>query len=175
MTPIDNVASFVLRFTQEMWQDTEGEPHIQWRGHIRHVQGDEEVRFTNFTDAVMFIQRYLTKLALDGSSRGEPLNQGKVLRESFKLWKQFTSSYTDMMFQMLEQNIDHTETFREYMDEAVENVLKAWQLPMHQDQKQLIETLDHMQQQLQALSDKVDRLEQTIQQLQQETKSGDVV
>lgn len=175
MPPIDNIASFVLRFTQEMWQDTEGEPHIQWRGHIRHVQGDEEVRFTDFTDAVMFIQRYLTKLALDASSRGEPFNQGKVLRESFKLWKQFASSYADMMFKMLEQSIDHTETFRDYMDEAVENVLKAWQLPSHPDQKQLIETINHMHQQLQALNDKVDHLEQTIKQLQQEAKSGDVI
>ena len=45
MTNPPNIASFMLRFTQEMWRDMQGEPHIRWRGHIRHVQGDQPLGY----------------------------------------------------------------------------------------------------------------------------------
>lgn len=162
MTATDNIASFVLRFTQEMWQDTQGEPHLQWRGYIRHVQGDEEVRFTDFAEAVAFIQRYLTQLALEASPGRGSQYQGKVVRESFKLWKQFTTSYTDVMLRMLEQSIGQTEPLREYMDDALENALKAWQLPAQTDQEQVVEALTELQAQLRVLTDKVEHLEQAV-------------
>ena len=42
-TKKDETASFVLRFTQKIFQNEEGEPQIQWRGNMRHVQtGDEK-------------------------------------------------------------------------------------------------------------------------------------
>ena len=55
-----NVASFVLRFTQDLWQDDEEDSHVRWRGHIKHVQGEGESRFTDFAEAVAFIQQNLT-------------------------------------------------------------------------------------------------------------------
>jgi hypothetical protein len=159
----NNIASFVLRFTQELWQDAQGEPHVQWRGHIRHVQGDEEDRFTDFAEAVVFIQRYLTQLTLTAVSGGQSMSQEKVLRESFKLWERFASSYTDMMLGAMEQTIKQSEALREQMDEATEKALKAWQLPGRSDQKQIVEALDSLQQHIQTLADKVDRLEQALQ------------
>ncbi|RME44517.1 MAG: hypothetical protein D6791_12995 [Chloroflexi bacterium] len=157
-----DVASFVLRFTQELWQDAQGDPHIQWRGQIRHVQGDEETRFTDFTDAVAFMQRYLTQLTLDALPGGDKVDEEKVLRESFKLWEQFASSYTDMMFEAIERTMKQSEAFKQQMDEAVENALKAWQLPVQSDQRQIIEALNGLQAQVQALAEKVENLEKAL-------------
>ena len=42
-----DVASFVLRFTQDLYEDEAGEPRVRWRGHIRHVQSDADARFTD--------------------------------------------------------------------------------------------------------------------------------
>jgi len=162
MTKAENIASFVLRFTQELWHDAEGEPHIQWRGHIRHVQGDEEDRFTNFAEAVAFIQRYLTRLTLDALSGKGQTNQEELVQESFKLWEQLASSYADVMFQAMERTLNQSEAIQEYIDEAAKNALAAWQLPAQPDQKQMIEALAQLQTQLQALTDKVERLEAAI-------------
>src|SRR6185503_18067496 len=109
----NNIASFVLRFTQELWRDTQGEPHIQWRGHIRHVQGDEEDRFTDFAEAVAFMQRYLTQLTMKALTGGQSMSQEKVIQESFKVWEQFVSSYTTMMFEAMQHTVKQSETFRE--------------------------------------------------------------
>ncbi|MFN8455998.1 MAG: hypothetical protein U0401_15250 [Anaerolineae bacterium] len=159
----NNIASFVLRFTQEVWRDAQGEPHVQWRGHIRHVQGDEEDRFTDFAEAVTFIQRYLTQLTLEALSGGQNISQEKVLRESFKVLEQFTSSYTDMMLAAVERTVKHSQTFKERIDQATERALKAWQIVPPPDQKQLLESLAALQAQIQTLTEKVESLEKVVQ------------
>jgi hypothetical protein len=173
MTKTDNIASFVLRFTQELWQDERGEPQVQWRGHIRHVQGDEEDRFTDFAEAVAFIQRYLTQLTLDAISGSSPMSQEKVLSESFKLWEKFASSYTGMMFQAMEQTISRSEAMKQYLDDATKKALSAWQLPTQPNQDQFVEALGKLQNQLQVLTERVERLENAVMHEQDEADSND--
>jgi hypothetical protein len=158
-----NIASFLVRFTQDLWQDENGEPRVQWRGHIRHVQDDEEARFTDFTEVVTFIQQHLTQLTLDALEGGK-MDQEKTLHESFKLWEQFTSSYMDMMFKGMEQTLKQSEAMREQMDSAVRQALSSWGLPAQADQGEIVEALNKLQKQVQALSRKVGRLEKSLQQ-----------
>ncbi len=162
MTKNHNIASFVLRFTQELWQDTQGEPHVRWRGNICHVQGDEENNFTDFAEAVTFIQRYLTELTLDSLSGDEPVSQEKVFKESFKLWEQFATSYTDMMFQTMEQTLKQSEDFKEQANQATAKTFNAWQMPMRADQEKILEALDNLQTQIQTLTDRVEKLEEDL-------------
>jgi hypothetical protein len=163
MTKPHNVASFVLRFTQELWQDTLGEPHVRWRGHIRHVQGDEEERFTDFAEAVTFIQRYLTELTLDSLAGDESVSQEKVFKENFKLWEEFASSYSNMMYQAMEQTVKQSESFKDQMDEATKQALNAWQLPGQLNQEKILEALNTLQAQIKTLTDRLENLEETIQ------------
>ena len=164
MTKSHNIASFVLRFTQELWQDTHGEPHVRWRGHIRHVQGDQEERFTDFAEAVTFIQRYLTELTVDSLAGDESVSQEKVFKENFKLWEQFASSYSNMMFQAMEQTVKQSETIKEHMDEAAKQALSAWQLPGQPNQEKILEALISLQAQIQTLTNRLEQLEESIQQ-----------
>jgi hypothetical protein len=159
----NNIASFVLRFTQELWRDTQGEPHVQWRGHIRHVQGDEEDRFTDFAEAVAFMQRYLTQLTIKALTGGQPMNQEQVIQESLKVWEQFASGYTDMMFEAMQHTIKQSEAFREQLDQAAERALKIWQAPAGSDQEKLVETIKSLQEQVQSLTSKVESLERSLQ------------
>ena len=162
MTKSHNVASFVLRFTQEMWQDTQGEPHVRWRGHIRHVQGDEEERFTDFTEAVSFIQHYLTELTEDSLAGNGGVSQEKVLTESLKLWEKFASSYANMMVQAMEQTVKQSEIIKEQMDEATKQTLNVWQVPGQLNEGRIVEVLNSLQAQVQALTEKIDVLEKRI-------------
>lgn len=47
------ISSFILRFTQETDAD------LPWRGVVRHVQSDEEARFTRIEEAMRFIARFV--------------------------------------------------------------------------------------------------------------------
>lgn len=157
-----DIASFVLRFTQELWQDDQGEAHVQWRGHIRHVQGDEEMRFTDFAEAVAFIQRHLTQLtlgALEARSGRDRLDPEQTLRESVKFWEEFAAGYTGLVFEAMGRAIQQSEAFGKQMDAVVQQSLQAWPLPGRDDQAPVVEALTRLQAQVQALADKVARLE----------------
>lgn len=157
-----DVASFVVRFTQDLWQDDEGEPHVEWRGHIRHIQGDEQVRFTDFAEAVAFIQRYLMQLTqgtLESGPGEKPMDQEKALQESFKLWEKFATSYSDMMFDAMEQTIQQSETVKGQMESTVQESLQAWQPSSKAESGQIIEAIQALQAQVQALTERVDGLE----------------
>lgn len=157
-----NIASFVLRFTQDIWQDERGEPRVEWRGHIRHVQDDEETRFTDFAEVVTFIQQHLAQLTLDALEGGN-MDQEKTLHESFRLWEQFTSSYMDMVFEGMEQTLKQSEAIREQMSSAVQQALSSWGFPARADQSEVVEALNRLQEQVQSLARKVERLEQAQQ------------
>lgn len=159
------IASFVLRFTQELWQGKNGEPQIQWRGHIRHVQGQEEDRFTDFSEAVTFMQRNLANLTMNTASR-KNMNQEDVLRESFKFWEDFSTVYSSMMFEAMEQSLKQSETVKQRVHDAVEQTLQAWQVAPKMEeqpyQTQMMLMLQKLHNQVETLSQKVDDLEQQL-------------
>ena len=163
-----NIVSFVLRFTQELWNDPQGEPHIRWRGHIRHVQGTDEERFTNFTEAITFMQRYLTALTQETLAGASNISQEKIFAESLKLWNQFATSYTDMMAQAMEQSVKQSESFREQMDEAGKKMFDAWQFPHqthppHQSgQDELLKAINRLNRQIDTLAERVESLENRL-------------
>ena len=47
------ISSFILRFTQE------AEADAPWRGVVRHVQSNEEARFTRIEEALRFMGRFV--------------------------------------------------------------------------------------------------------------------
>jgi len=156
------VASFVLRFTQDLWEGTNGQPRIRWRGSIRYVQGNEEDRFVDFSQAVEFMQRNLAELTLDNIS-GNSMNQEEVLRESFKFWEDFSTVYSGMMFEALEHSLKQSESVKKQMQEAVEKTVKTWYPSPEQTQdpqnQSLVEMIQALQQQINTLTQKVEGLE----------------
>jgi uncharacterized protein YukE len=162
-----NIVSFVLRFTQELWNDPQGEPHIRWRGHIRHVQGTDEERFTDFAEAVTFMQRYLTALTKETLAGASNMSQEKVFAESVKLWNQFATSYADMMTQAVEKSMKQSESFREQMDEAGKKVFDAWQVPYPSGQDELLKAINQLSRQIATLSERIEQLENRLDENQQ--------
>jgi hypothetical protein len=67
-----DVVSFVLRFVQETTNSPAASAKANWYGLIRHVQTDNEERFTCLADLITFISRYvdLADLALISSAAG---------------------------------------------------------------------------------------------------------
>lgn len=158
-----NTASFVLRFTQETFRDEQAGGHVRWRGHIRHVQGDREERFTNFADAVTFIQKNLTALTFDTFSGDESMSQEKIMRESFKLWEQFAAHYQDIMSTAVEQTLKQSEAVTQQLELAAERTRQAWGIGTN-EQAQMHATLQRLQEQVESLNSRVESLEKSVHQ-----------
>ena len=157
-----DVASFLVRFTQDLWRNTAGEPESQWRGRIRHVQGEEELTFTDFAQALRFIQGHLAQLTLSSIPGGSKMDQEKALSGSFKLWEQFANSYSNMMFEAMERTIQQSEAIRSQMDQAVEETMKTMRLPVKSDESQVIVSINELSEKVDALAKKLDKLEKTL-------------
>lgn len=56
-TPNPSISSFVIRFVQDHAARETSQP--AYRGYIRHVQTDHEIMFTQWEDAVAFMQNYV--------------------------------------------------------------------------------------------------------------------
>lgn len=135
-------------------------------GHIRHVQGNEEGRFTDFAEAVAFMQHHLTELTaetladeVNGSDQEE-----RVFRESFKLWEKFASSYTDLMSKAIDQSIKQSEVFKEQVDEVKEQALKPWFFygQPNRNQTEILDAIEELQARIQTLTEHVSDLEAAV-------------
>lgn len=124
--PPADVASFVLRFSQDLWREAGGQPRVRWRGHIRHVQGDAEARFTDFGDAVAFMQRQLAQLTLDSVAGDDAAGQAQALSESFQLWEKVTESYRDLWLGAVRAAADGTQAMRRQVGQQLERSWPWW-------------------------------------------------
>lgn len=124
--PAADVASFVLRFSQDLWREAGGQPRVRWRGHIRHVQGDAETRFTDFSDAVAFMQRQLAQLTLESVAQDDAQGQAQALSESFQLWEKVTEGYRDVWLGAIRTAVDGTQAMRRQVGQQLERAWPWW-------------------------------------------------
>lgn len=124
--PAADVASFVLRFSQDLWREAGGQPRVRWRGHIRHVQGDAEARFTDFSDAVAFMQRQLAQLTLESVAQDDAQGQAQALSESFQLWEKVTEGYRDVWLGAIRTAVDGTQAMRRQVGQQLEQAWPWW-------------------------------------------------
>lgn len=157
-----SVTSFVIRLTQDLWRDSEGAPQVEWRGQIRHVQGEEEAAFTDFAEAVAFIQHHMARLTLDALEGSEEEEKDEALRSSFHLWERLASQYTELMFGSAEMTVRGSEAMRSQMDRAIQESLQVWGLPGGRDYSQIEHELRALTSGLQDLEDRIDRLQSSL-------------
>lgn len=121
-----SVASFMLRFTQDLWQDENGEPQVTWRGRINHVQGEEEIPFTDFTEALAFIQTELQDLTQKAFPGADADFREKAQRESFRIWEQFAAGYTDLLFKAMDNAFKGSQEIQGRVSEAFAKSFEMW-------------------------------------------------
>jgi len=79
-------ASFMVRFNQQIFEENE-EAKIQWRGKITHVQDGDEKRFSDFNDALVFMQNKLASLTEEATKHETSEKQESILDKSLSMWK----------------------------------------------------------------------------------------
>jgi hypothetical protein len=103
MKPQREIASFMMRFTQDLWQDPQGHPRIEWRGQIQRIQDGEMLRFTDLAEAVSFLKDSLLTLTLNCCPKDDQHYQEKAMQESFRLWERFAQNYSSMIVEALQR------------------------------------------------------------------------
>lgn len=154
------IASFVVRFTQHLWKDPQEGPRVQWRGNIRHVQGDEQLSFTDLSEALAFIQRHLTELTMSATAGEAQPQREQALRESFQIWNRLAATYSDLLLDAVQAGFSQSGVLQEQVDRAVAQALEAWQLPAAHSLS--AEALAQVNVQLEALAEKLAKLEEVL-------------
>lgn len=168
----DETASFMLRFTQKIFKNEEGEPQVQWRGNIRHVQGGDEKRFSEFDDAVSFIQGKLAEMTIQQMEDKSPEEQKGILSKSFNLWKKMTLNAPKMVMETIKDPKKGVENiqkeFQEVSDAITQRVeetiaqrkanVDEWRGVSKSDHKTMMELMEKMSKEISTLNDKVNEL-----------------
>lgn len=167
----EETASFVLRFTQKIFETEEGTPQAQWRGNIRHVQGGEEKRFSEFDDVVNFIQTKLADLTLTAMEDKSPEEQKGILSTSFDLWKKMAFDTPKLVLETIKdpkkgitniqtQITSINETIGHKIEEKMAQIpdMNAFKPRGKDEQDVILSKLEEISKEMAALNKKIDAL-----------------
>lgn len=163
-----DMVSFVLRFVREVGEDQQA----RWRGVIKHVQGDTETNFTQFSEALAFMQAHVNELIRASFSETERLNEFNPLLETTRLWGEMMPRYTKMMSDMMSGMIGDQPTTAQstpagamppQLEQALAASFKAWGIPTQAEQERTLQSLETMMARMNELAAKMDALEQQAQ------------
>ncbi len=163
----EETASFMLRFTQKIFENESGEPQIQWRGNIRHVQGGDEKRFSEFDDVVTFIQSHLQDLTIQAMEDKTPEEQKGILSKSFDLWKRMAAEAPKMVMDTIKDPKKQVAQIQDQIQDQLSHVkdeigqkldIDSWLNSSKSDSKLILEKLEKLSGDISKLNKKVEKL-----------------
>ena len=167
----DETASFMLRFTQKIFKTKAGESQVQWRGNIRYVQGGDEKRFSEFDEAVSFIQEKLAEMTIQQMEDKSPEEQKGILSKSFNLWKKMALSAPKMVMDTIKdpaKQVEQIQSQIQHVGEAINQKVEdtigqkvdvdEWRGVSKSDHKTMMELLEKMSKEIVTLNKKVNQL-----------------
>ena len=159
-------ASFMVRFTQKIY-DEAGESKVQWRGNVSHVQGGEDLNFSDFKDAVNFIQQHLTELTMDATSDKSSEEQDNILTKSLSLFKTVAATAPGLLKETLKDPRKQVANIQGQLSEYGEGLLEKvpideWRSASKSDFSTIQSTLVQLTQAVAMLNEKVDAIQESM-------------
>jgi uncharacterized protein (DUF885 family) len=164
----DEIASFVMRFTQKIYQVEDGnDHHVQWRGNIRHVQSGDEKRFVAYEDAAGFVKEKLATMTMQAVEDKTPEEQKGILSKSFDLWKKVATTTPKLVLESIKdpkkQVAQIQEQLQEQLNQAGEAIgqkleIDDWRSSSKNDYKNIVKILEQLAAEVTTLTQKVDAL-----------------
>jgi len=171
-----DLVSFVLRFVREASE----EQQARWRGVVKHVQSNTEASFSQFSEALAFMQGYVNDIAQSsfeetarvGGAFGDPNAYGaNPFAETTRLWGEYMPRYTQMMMDSMNEAMVNSADMAKPVEEMMESTMSAWGMPVKSKptaQDNTAAALETMAAQLAALNDKIASLETQLAELNKE-------
>lgn len=167
----NETASFMVRFTQKIFEDESGKNDVQWRGRISHVQGGDQKSFTDFQDALTFIQDHLADLTIENTKHVDPEEQDSLLSKSFGMWKKLARSAPQMVMETIKDPAKQVANIQKQINSAKEELeqriseplatiqeIDNWRSATKSDFRMVMDQLSQVSKQVSDLSTKVEKL-----------------
>jgi hypothetical protein len=160
----EETASFVLRLSQKIFEEEDGEPHIEWRGNIRHVQSGDEARFSNFEDAQEFVQQRLTNMTMKAVEGKPEADQKGILSKSFDFWKKVATATHKIVMDSIKDPKKQAAHIQEQIQEQFHHIsdLVGQKLDdtmiLNHGKSDIIDKLEHLSQKMDIMQKKLDEL-----------------
>lgn len=160
----DQTASFMVRFNQIIFEE-DGESKLQWRGKVSHVQGGESESFTNFNDAVAFIQERLGDLTMEATKDKSPEQQDSLLKKSFSLWKTMAKEGPKVIMETIKdprKQVANLQDQISYLGEDLKDKvhIDQWRNASRSDFNTIKESISSLADEIKKLNAKVDAISQ---------------
>lgn len=164
----EETASFVLRLSQKIFDNDKGEPHIEWRGNIRHVQSGDETRFSNFEDAQDFVQQKLTDMTLKAVEDKSESDQRGILTKSFDFWKKMASATPKLVLDSIKDPKKQAAQLQEQIQEQFYQISDLVgqriedTMGIHPSKTEIQEKLDIIMTKMDTLQKKIDTISSSL-------------
>jgi gas vesicle protein len=162
----EQTASFMVRFHQQIFEEN-GEPKIQWRGKISHVQDGDEKRFSDFNDALNFMQTKLALLTEAATKHETPEKQESILDKSLSMWKTLKDVGPKVLRDTLK---DPKKQFTHFQDEIQDKIsvfgeeisekvqINEWRNASRSDFNKIQNQIENLATEMKKLSTKMDAI-----------------
>ena len=163
----EETASFLIRFRQMIYENETGESAIQWRGQIRHVQGGEEKRFSEFSEVVEFVQDKLSELTIQAMEDKSPEEQKSIITKSFDLWKKVAAQAPKRLMDTIKDPKAQVAQLQEQIQEQIHEVQESIGQKLDidvlkrfsgQDNEEILKKLDDLTNRMDTMEEKIDAL-----------------
>jgi len=153
----------MVRFTQQIFEEDSGEENVTWRGKISHVQGGDEINFSEVEQAIGFIQGKLKDLTLDTTSHKSKEEQEGLLGKSFDIWKKMAKNAPQMVMETIKDPKGQVANIREQLTDVGEEIgqkleIDTWRTASKSDLKDLIGQISSLNKKVDAIADKLDKM-----------------
>ena len=158
-------ASFMVRFSQKIYEDDQGNAQVQWKGKISHIQGGDQLNFSEFTNAIEFIQKKLSELTKLATKDKSPEEQEGILTRSLDLWKKISATGAKMAIETIKDPRKGVAQIQEQISQVGEDIgqrieIDEWRGATKSDVKNVIDVLTKVSSEIDGLHKKIDSLSQ---------------
>ena len=160
---MDQTSSFVIRFTQKLYDDSEGNANIQWRGKISHVQGGDQTSFSEFEDAIAFMQAKLSDLTVASVADKSKEEKEGLISKSFDIWKKVAKTTPKIVMDVIKDPKGQVTQIQEQIssvgDEISQKIeIDDWKMASKSDFKSMMQAISQMATEISSLNEKIDKL-----------------
>ena len=133
-----DVISFMIRFIRE----ADGANGVRWRGLIQHVQSNREQRFSQFAEAMTFIQEQVNESVRASFGDEAERPSTNPFLEATKMWGDWLPQYNRKVMEQMTAVLDSSANLPQQMEKNMAAWLSLWGLSEDDAATQKIATLE---------------------------------
>ena len=162
----EQTASFMVRFHQQIFEEN-GESKIQWRGKISNVQDGDEKRFSDFNDALNFMQNKLGELTEEATKHESTEKQESIIDKSLSMWKTIKDVGPKVLRDTLKDPKKQFNQFQDTIQDQISNIgdeigekvqIDQWRNASRSDFNKIQNQIESLSAEIQKLSTKMDTI-----------------